>query len=169
MSCPANVSTNVTSQEFSELGQEESRSLELEVWPWVVKFVQWSMCVVGMVGNWSVVVVYKTKKSFNRTASENFILLMAVFDLSMCLLTLFFTASQQYLLPLNCFLFCASGNFSFDFINTSSSMLMIVITLNRWVPNALDLDSLTITLHNYGSYTKIFPRSWQDLGKPAMI
>ena len=128
MSCPANISPNATSQGFLEV----QASLELEVWPWIVKFVQWSMCLLGMVGNWSVVVVYKTKKSFNRTPSENFILLMAVFDLSMCLLTLFFTASQQYLLPLNCFLFCATGNFSFDFINTSSSMLMIVITLNRY-------------------------------------
>ena len=101
------------------------------IFPWVSKIIEWLICVIGFLGNGSVLFIYKYKP--NRTPSEDFILTMAGLDISMCVLTLIFTSTQDYLFPLNCFGFCAAGNFSFDLVNTSSSLLMIFITINRYV------------------------------------
>ncbi|XP_075246566.1 uncharacterized protein LOC142340050 [Convolutriloba macropyga] len=130
MSCP-NFTAQILHPNYTTDEVSQYSDLTSVVLPWVTKIIQWLICVVGVLGNGSVIIIYNGKP--NRTPSENFILTMGIFDISMCFLTLSFTSSQDYLFPINCFAFCASGNLSFDFVNTSSSFLMMFITVNRYI------------------------------------
>ncbi|XP_063718321.1 uncharacterized protein LOC134845295 isoform X2 [Symsagittifera roscoffensis] len=100
--------------------------------PIEVFVVQWIICIFGLVGNFLVLYIYGRKVP--KAPSERFIIAIALTDFAMNLCFILFTGKLRWWRPDGDALqFCLLSNSFYDVINTSSSILVCWMTVNRWV------------------------------------